>query len=99
MHEPTCLRVYVTGSAAEAALIAEAADELTAAGYLVTTATPTVGPDVYDLLDAVGDDLDAVAAADLLVTVGDCSTLFEPVIAELHGVPVVAVETVQAGAR
>jgi hypothetical protein len=59
----------------------------------VTAATPSVD------LDAVAEDLDAVVAADAVVTVGDCTTLFEPVMAKAFGVPVLTLAEVLASAR
>ncbi|MDG4802733.1 hypothetical protein [Micromonospora sp. WMMD980] len=43
-------------------------------------------------------DRAAVYAAELVVTVGDCSALAEPVAAAYAGVPVVALAEVFAGA-
>ncbi|MFE9206166.1 hypothetical protein [Micromonospora sp. NPDC007230] len=89
-HNPT--RLYLAAPALSAAALAAATAALLAAGFLVATATPS------EDLDAVADDLDAVAAADAVVTVGDCSKLFEPVMAEAFGVPVVALADVLSGA-
>ena len=85
MRQPTA---YIAAPARSAALAAATA-ALIAAGFLVTSATAADTIDADDLVSVVADDLDAVAAADALVTVGDCSALFEPVIADLYGVPVV----------
>ncbi|MCW3813707.1 hypothetical protein ONA91_04440 [Micromonospora sp. DR5-3] len=85
---PNPTRLYLAAAAHSAAELAAATAALLAAGFLVTSATvaDTIDPD--DLVSVVADDLNAVASADALVTVGDCAALFEPVTAELYGVPI-----------
>ncbi|MFG2056471.1 hypothetical protein ACGFI9_20855 [Micromonospora sp. NPDC048930] len=95
-HNPT--RLYLAAPTRSAAALATATAALIAAGFLVTSATVADTRDADDLVSVVADDLDAVAAADALVTVGDCSALFEPVIAEMCGVPVVTLADVLAEA-
>jgi hypothetical protein len=65
MHDRTLPRVFVAGRAAHVEAIDRAADELAAAGYAVTTATPTDGADADELLTAVEVHLAAVAAVGL----------------------------------
>ncbi len=92
------MRLYLAAPARSVAALTAATAALLAAGFLVTSATPADVIDADDLLAVVADDLDAVAAADAVVTVGDCSKLFEPAMAEAFGVPVVALADVLAGA-
>ncbi|SCE84324.1 hypothetical protein GA0074695_1542 [Micromonospora viridifaciens] len=93
------MRLYLAAPTRAAAELAAATAALLALGFAVTSATVADAIDADDLTEVVAGDLDAVAAADALVTVGDCSTLFEPAMAEAFGVPVVTLAEALAGAR
>ncbi|MGW0504132.1 hypothetical protein [Micromonospora sp. NPDC003241] len=100
MRKLTAPTVYLAAPALATAALSAAIAALLAAGYIVTTAAHVEpSADVDGLLAAVGADTDAIAAADALVTVGDCSKLFEPVMAEIYNVPVVTLADALAGAR
>jgi hypothetical protein len=95
IHRP---RAYVAAPARATAALAAAVAALVAAGFLVTTATAaeTVGGD--DLFAVVADDLDAVRAADAVVTLPGAEDFPEPVYAALYGVPVVTLADTLASA-
>lgn len=91
------MRIYLASSSTSYAERDSLSALLLDEGYAVTCATDTDGLDVDDPLDAVEGDVGAVGATDLVILVGDCSTRFEPVAAELYGVPTVTAAEAFAG--
>ncbi|UQU64872.1 hypothetical protein COUCH_00445 [Couchioplanes caeruleus] len=86
MHNPT--HVYVTGTTTQPGQLHRAVSALVAAGCLVTMSTVAPAHSAAEIVANAAEDLDAVAAADVVAVLPGAEATFEAIFAGAWGIPV-----------